>query len=241
MPNKAKVLFFDIESSNLAANFGYMLAFGWKWQHENHPKVVSISQFPRFRKDCTDDLEVVKTAYRLIESADVIVAHYGQRFDVPFINTRLLYHKLPFLPNVPLIDTWRISRDKLRLNSNRLGSVANLLLGKSEKTQLSGPEWIRAAAGHEPSIKYVADHCKHDVLELEKVYNKIKGLCGTHPNVSLVANAGGEQCPICGSRSLQKRGIRIAKARKFQRLHCQSCGHWGSGVAISLDNPVEVR
>ncbi len=223
-----KIILWDIEATNLKADFGYMLSFGYKELGEKEAHVVSIADFPRFKTDPTNDKDVVRAAVRILESADMWVTWYGKRFDVPYVNSRMLLHGMKPLPPVPHVDGWFISKFKLKLHNNRLAS-ASYFLGLEEKTPLNGPIWIRASAGHKPSIKYVNKHCKQDVIVLQQVYEKLRPLMTTHPNLTLIS-AGEAQCGTCGSASkLQKRGFYMALSRRYQRYHCQTCGGWSHG------------
>jgi predicted RNA-binding Zn-ribbon protein involved in translation (DUF1610 family) len=139
----------------------------------------------------------------------------------------LLYHNLAPLAPVPHVDGWAIARYKMKLNSNRLATVSDFF-GLPDKTKLSGEIWMKASAGDKSSLKHIIKHCEKDVLLLDKVYNKIRSLTTTHPNVNLVDEKD-KACPICGSKKLQKRGFSIARTRTKQRYHCKNCGGWSSG------------
>lgn len=225
----AKICFFDIESSNLSANFGFMLSFGWKFQGEKTAKVISIADYPLYERDPTNDKELVKDAAEIISQADVVVGHFACYFDIPFINTRLLYHKLKPMPEVPLVDTWRICRGKLKLNSNRLDTISKFLEVKYEKTPVTGNHWVKAMAGNKKSLKYIIQHNKYDVLVLEEVYNRIRILWPNHPNVNIVTGKK-DACPVCGVEGkLHSRGQTISKVTTTARYQCQACGTWSKG------------
>lgn len=164
------------------------------------------------------------------------VTHYGTRFDVPMLNTRLLNHGLKPMPPMPHVDTWRVAKYRLKLHSNRLASVS-AIFGLEDKTRLNGPIWVNAAAGHRPSINYVVNHCVQDVYVLEQAYNKIRCLAQNHPNLNLVEPKE-RGCPRCGAPSLQARGYNIAITRKSQRFQCTACGGWTS---IPMRNAKEVK
>lgn len=220
-----KVLFYDIETSNLAANFGFMLCLSYKWEGQSKVHTISIRQSPTFKEDSTNDLYILEAFRPIAEEADVIVGHYATRFDYPYLQTRCLFHNIPFLPtDMKHIDTWRVARNRLRLNSNRLASLAEHL-DAGEKTKLDGRVWVKAMAGHVPSLKYIEQHCVADVLVLEGVYHKIKALrtTATGPKISVSGN-----CPSCGSGDLHSRGkVRTVK-RVMWRRSCNNCGHWYS-------------
>jgi uncharacterized protein YprB with RNaseH-like and TPR domain len=227
MSQKAKVLILDIECTNLSSNFGYVLCVGYKKLDDPKTHIISITDYPEFSKNPTNDYYVIRDAAKVLSEADMWVGHYSSRFDIPYIQSRLLYHNLPLLPNVQHVDTWRIARYKMKLNSNRLASITGFF-GFEEKTPLTGPIWVRAAAGHKPSIKYVEGHCKQDVIVLEQVYKKIRPLCSTHPSVALMdGEAFG--CPNCGNTKVQKRGTYLSRLHRFQRFYCPKCGTWSRG------------
>lgn len=222
---KPKIIGWDLEATNLTANFGYILCFGYKVFGEGKPRIISITDFPLFKKDCTNDREVVKAAAEILSTADAWCTWYGKGFDVPLLNSRLIFHGMKPLPPVPHIDGWWIARFKMRLNSNRLATVS-AFLEVSEKTPLTGPKWIRAAAGHKPSIKYVTEHCAQDVVVLEEVYTRIRPLCSGHPNMALIVRDP-DACPVCAvSGKMQKRGFSVTPTTINQRYQCQSCGAW---------------
>lgn len=238
---KPKIVLFDIEASNLSANFGYMLCASYKYLDRDKIHTIKISDYPLFKRDCTNDYEVAKRIGEVLTDADGWIGHYSRKYDEPFINTRLIYHGLPILPSMGQahIDTWRICRYKLKLNSNRLASAA-AFFGLEEKTALSGPIWIKAQAGHKPSLKYVYEHCRQDVLVLEQVYKKIKAIETTsHFNVALAAvgkyGKVGMVCPRCATEGqLQSRGWRYAKVQRTKRYWCKACGAWSNGKAETI-------
>lgn len=232
------IVLFDIESTNLKADFGYMLCFGWKNLGDKKTNCVSIDQSTEFHKDPTNDKYVTKIAYDVLSKADMIISWNGIRFDVPFINTRMLVH-MPgtYLPSIPHFDGLPISRHYLRLHSNRLASVA-MFLGTANKTPLDGPTWTRASAGHKPSLRYVVEHCRRDVEVLEQVYMRLRPFAQKHPNLSLMDYGPSDKliknevpiiCPVCGDSKLTKRGERKTRQCSYQRYLCSSCGHWSKG------------
>lgn len=223
----AKVLLWDLESSSLNGDFGAILCFGYKWLGERQAHVLSVADFPRFHQDPSDDRELVRAAYDILESADLWVTWYGKRFDVPLMATRLLDHrealKRHILPPMPHVDGWEIARYRMKLHSNRLASVSTFL-DVEEKTPIRPRVWRRALSGHRPSLQYVIDHCEQDCVVLEDVYQIIRPLLTTHPSVAVMDGRAG--CPVCGHDQLKKRGTQVALTRRYQRFQCRNCGTW---------------
>ena len=229
-----RILAWDLECSNLSADFGIILTAGSKTVGEGKPEVLNIL-------DYTTDGDLIRAEKRLLKdvskkllTADVWLTHYGTWFDIPFINTRLLYHRLPILPpNFAHIDTWKVSRNRLKLRNNRLATISDFLKTNDSKNAIKPEQWIRALGGHAPSMAYIVDHCRRDVLVLEESYNLLRPLVLDHPNKNLVDGRGG--CSKCGSLRMQKRGTHLTRTRRYQRFQCQNCGGWSRGV-----KPLEV-
>ena len=233
--NEPKILLFDIEATNLAANFGFILCICYKWLGEKRVHTISIRDFPRYTRDKTSDRDVVTAFARIYQQADIVVGHYSTKFDTPYINARLLYHGRKPLPTVRHIDTWRVSKDRLRLNSNRLAAVAEFFdLG--DKSPVLGPQWIKAMAGEASALKYVEKHCRIDIEVLEKAYLKIRGLMPQHPNGNLVRGIK-KACPTCGSTHLTRRGYLLSYTSRKPRFVCPN-GHWSHGNPEKLKDVV---
>lgn len=236
-----KILFWDIEATNLNADFGYVLCVSMK-EPGRPTKTYSITDYTLFKEDCTNDRHVVLDAARELSTADIWVTWYGKRFDVPYIQTRLLGHGYSPMPFTTHIDGWETARKGLRLHSNRLASVLSFL-ELADKTPLNGKIWTRAAAGYHDAIEYVITHCERDVEALEEAYEKLKPYVRYHPNMA-VANdlplpdgAGTLHtyiCPRCDTQGqMQKRGVQINRAGAAQRYLCKACGGWSAGPARS--------
>lgn len=228
LPTKQPIYLWDLECTNLNADFGYILCAGIKELGKGTVKTFSVADYPAYSKDPTNDKDLVKDVRDYLATAGAWITWYGQGFDQPFLNSRLTYHRLTPLPPVPHIDGWRIAREKLKLHSNRLASVSSFLQ-IIEKTPLNGPIWIKASAGDPAALKYVIKHCKQDVLVLEEAFENIRQLATSGPNVAIISGTGVGSCPRCGANKLQSRGFRITVSQQYKRFQCQGCGAWSHG------------
>ncbi len=229
-----KILFFDIEASNLDADFGKTICFGYKFKGQKYPNSISVLDDPNFLKNNKfNDFYVLKMCSEVFSKADVVCSWYGKRFDVPFLNTRLLFNKLPPLPPIIHIDGWEIARYGLKFHSNRLESVSSFL-NIEEKTKLRPEIWSDAISGHKDSIKYIIEHCLQDVVVLEQAYEKIKPYSMRHPNLSILFSKRGS-CRVCGSKKLTFQGYRYTLHSKYRRMKCTNCYSWQQN---SIENKV---
>ena len=227
-----RLLAFDIEASGLNADFGIVICVGFQEVGTNRTQVMSLLDYDEKDPIKAERLLLKDVRERLLD-CDAWIAHFGKYYDVVFVNTRLLYHRLPTLPtNFPLIDTWRTAKNAMKLRNNRLITIQEFLGTRNEKNAILPEQWIRAMAGQPRAIKYIIDHCKRDIEVLVEVYLRLRPLIVDHPNHNLIKKDGG--CPTCGSMKLQKRGQQLAKTMAFQRFQCQACGAWSkSRKAVS--------
>ena len=228
-----RVLLFDIETTDLDADFGNMIAFGYRWLGEKKAHVLSLLDFAEVCKSCrrvdaVDDRPLVRAARTILSQADMWITWYGKLFDHRYLNTRGIDARFPPLPPIAHVDLYWTARSHLKLSSNRLASVQDFLRLKTKKTAVSKRMWRRAQAGHVPSIHYVVRHCAHDVNCLGEAYMILRPFVRQHPRLNQ-----GTGCRVCGATQLIKQGVRVTVMKGPQiRLQCRTCGHWEQRTAL---------
>jgi uncharacterized protein YprB with RNaseH-like and TPR domain len=216
--SEPRILCWDIETTNLNASFGTVLAIAYKWV--GHPKVYipTILDFNE-KGHMLNDKPLIKAFLEVYCTADYTVAHYGKRFDRPFVNTKCLKHGLGPMPNIPLLDTCDVAWKNFKLHSNRLAAWLEYLGCEHEKMPMRADDWLHAAHGCKKAIKARAEK---DVLGLEEVFLAMRPWMRDEPIRSECTTA----CISCGGTNLQRRGTYRTVANVFTRLQCQSCGKW---------------
>lgn len=167
--------FIDIETTGLAADFGFILGACIKPSGSKKILEFRIDSYPDYRKDLCDDHRLVMDIKEAMSQFDVLIHFNGNDFDMPFIDTRLAIWGEKRSPLVHDIDLLPIVRKKLRLHSRRLDAVATALQVKHEKTKLDPMVWQRASHGSTKDLDYIMEHCRMDVVVLEEVFVKLKG------------------------------------------------------------------
>lgn len=219
-----KLISWDLETSALNADYGVILCAGFKTVGEGKARVISVEDY-KGKDLIAREKHLVKDLFEVLVNADCWLTWFGTYFDIPYLNSRLLYHRLPTLPaNFPHVDGWKTSRNRLKLRNNRLKTVQEFLGTDTEKDAVLGPMWIKAVAGDSKALKYVIEHCRKDVKALEEAYLLLRPLILDHPNKGLMDGRGG--CAVCGGTKVQRRGFHVTRTRKYRRLHCQECGAW---------------
>jgi uncharacterized protein YprB with RNaseH-like and TPR domain len=165
-----KMATIDGEMTNLDANFGRVLCFCIK---PLDGRVITLKEGQYKKRFPGDDKSLVEAIAQKLEKFDLWIGWYTQRFDIPFIQTRLVINGSPPLQKRFHIDLWFQSRYKLKLHSNRLEAVADSLDVPHKKTKLLPDIWRRAQAGDKTALDYIVKHCQEDVRTLEDVYNRL--------------------------------------------------------------------
>lgn len=251
MQRKSKILLFDIETSpNLGYCWGkweqniidfkenwYILTFSYKWLGEKKTHVLSLPDFPTYKGNRENDVELVAELWKLFDEADVIIAHNGDSFDIKKANSRFVQHGMTPPTPYKTIDTKKVAKAYFRFDSNKLDDLGQYL-GLGRKLDTGGFElWLGCMAGEKKSWDLMCKYNKQDVVLLERVYLALRPWMTNHPNANLT-NETTCNCPICGSANVQKRGFAITRVSKRQRLQCLDCGGWSQGQSVKLGDVV---
>jgi hypothetical protein len=239
-----RIAFFDIENApslgyyydpwkegNIVATVEpwFMLSFAWMEYGSKTVHCKAICDYPNYKNDKKNDEHLVRDLHKLFDTYDILIAHNGDRFDKRKANARFL--GLGLTPPSPYktIDTLKISRRVFMLESNKLSSLGEFL-GLGGKTPTTGWDtWQGCINGDPKAWALMKRYNKRDVALLAQIYDKLKPWAPNHPDLRAYTGDGG--CPTCQSPDVQHRGFNVAKTKRTQRMHCQSCGTWFSGKA----------
>jgi hypothetical protein len=242
----AKILIFDLETSPLRAyvwrrwkqnvslsqtiSEWFMLSWSAKWLGST--EVMSDVLTGREVLE-EDDNRIVSKLWRLIDEADIIVAHNGDSFDVPKMNSRFILNGLKPPRHYLTIDTKRVSAKQFGFSSNKLDALA-MYFGIPVKLDTDFELWANCMKGDDLSLRYMQKYNEHDVEILEDVYLRLRPWVKNHPNVSLYNNDAIEQCHVCGSTNLVQEGYYHTIVGKYETFRCK-CGALSKGRKSILD------
>jgi len=130
------------------------------------------------RKNCLDfDKRVLKELVKELKTCNMIVGHYSNYFDIPFIRSRCNILKIPFIKrsdNIRFMDTWLISKNTLKLSRNSLDNVGDAVGVKIKKTKVKYLMWKLSLYGYKPALKYILHHNINDVGITFGIWKKIE-------------------------------------------------------------------
>ena len=128
-----KILVFDIETSfmenytwgtfkqdiaiNQIKNDWNMICWSAKWLFSDEVIHDRLTGKESRRKD---DKRITKSLWKLLDEADIVIAHNGDAFDIKKANARFLYHDLELPSPYRSIDTLKIARRNFKITSNKL-------------------------------------------------------------------------------------------------------------------------
>jgi len=234
---KQNILLYDIETSpNISYTWGkyeqdviafkqewQLLSFAFKWIGKAETRVVTRADF----KDSTDK-SLVKALWVVLNTADIVVAHNGRKFDNKKANAKFIEHGLKTVNKYQVVDTLEVARAKFGFNSNKLDDLGNLLkVGRKQKTE-GFDLWLRCMAGDKKAFARMASYNKQDVKLLERVYLKLRPWMDRHPNMNIV-NGTTDACPNCGKHALHSNGAKRTLSGIYNRYVCIACGASSKG------------
>jgi DNA polymerase elongation subunit (family B) len=230
-PITAKIWRLDAQyvSTNQIIEDSHLLSYAAKFLNEK--KIFYNDQ--KNIKDKTDDKKLLLELKELLNEADVVVAHNGKAFDIPFILGRMFLKNIDPPSHFEQIDTYRLLKSKFALTSNKLEYVAKYFkLEKYKHKKFSGIElWLECLKDNKKAFKELKKYNIQDVIILEKIYLMLRKFIDSKLYVE-----DENQCPHCLSKNtLQKNGIRYTKYNVYQRYICTKCFGWSRGK-IALNN-----
>ncbi len=250
----AKILLLDIETapleayvwgmwkqniylSQLISNW-YILTWAAKWIYDS--KVLSDKLTPEEALD-EDDERVCQSLWKLLDEADIVIAHNGDKYDLSRIRSRFLVHDMLPPSFYKQIDTLKIARKEFDFPRNDLNSLAAVFEfeGKSNTTfEL----WSRCKSGDSEALREMEKYNIQDIFVLEDVYLKIRPWIKGHPNLDLYIDSPKASCPHCGNTAIKSEsGFVYTQAVRYVMFRCVGCGAISRGKkGIKYNNKKQI-
>lgn len=210
-----KRLFFDIET-------GYYILKIRTWQlknfnkYYNHDDIVREKEIICISYKWQGDDEVhtldwrmgekkmLRSFVKIMGEADEIIGHNGDRFDLPFIRTRCLYHGILIFPRYRTLDTLKKSRNNFLFASNKLDYLGKFM-GIGGKEDHEGFDmWKKIVEeDDEQALANMISYCERDVIVLEDVYFVLSPFIDHNNNFAVLRGGEKWHCPECASKKVK--------------------------------------
>jgi len=237
-----KVLIFDIETSPLQAyvfqksvwkgNVGsdqvisewFMLTWSAKWLFGDQ---IMTDRLTGKEAKNEDDSRIVKSLWKLFDESDIVIAHNGDSFDVPNMNTRFVVNGLTPPSPYQTIDTKVVAKKQFGFTHNSLNGLAKFF-GLPEKKETDFELWKKCVEGDEKALAYMQEYNIGDVETLEELYVILRPWIKGHPNLGLYVESTEPVCPNCGSSEVEmlENKFSYTLVAKYPLFRCK-CGAYG--------------
>ena len=193
-----------------------IICISYKWQHEDSPNTITWHN--------QNDKTLVKQFVKIMNQADEIIAHNGDRFDIPWLRTRALYHGIKSVPRGRTLDTLKKARGNFKLPSNRLNDIGRYY-GLGEKVKTPDGMWQNVCFGDGSMMPEMIKYCEQDVMLLERVYLHMQNLVPNNTHVGVIQGQPKWSCPNCGSQQVVRNGTDTTRSgQQKQKMRCRGCG-----------------
>ena len=230
-----RILLFDIETSlmkvfvwglykqriphNNIIDDWYVLSWSAKWLYDDN--IISDIVTPKESKK-GDDKRVLKSMHTLLDKADIVIAHNGDRFDLRKLNWRFINNDMEPPTPYKSIDTLKVARREFAAPSYKLDFLTkNFDVHTKLKTDFQ--LWVDCMAGDKARLDEMQRYNKQDVAALEDVYLILRPYIKNHPNLGVLMD-NGDVCSTCGENDIDETdAVYFTTASKFLVYKCNSC------------------
>ena len=229
-----KILLFDVETSFYhfvgwgtykqyiqhyqITEHQYIISWAAKWLYDEN--VQSDVVTPEESKN-RDDKRILKSIHKLLDEADIVVGHNGDRFDLRKLRWRFISQGMAPPSPFKIIDTLKVARREFFAPSYKQDFLTKYFKLEN-KIQTDFQLWVDCEAGIPEKLEEMVEYNRHDVMGLEELYLKIRPYIHNHPNLGVLMED--DICPTCGSKHLQETSsVYLTSANKFPVYKCEKC------------------
>lgn len=214
----------------------FPIGVGYKWYDEDEVHYLSLEKYKGYKpcikrykdgsfKFTPPNLKpMMKDAWELLNTADVVVGWNSKAFDIKKLNDWFV--KLGMPPYMPIaqVDVMQEKKKITSSNSNKLDDTSEAW-GTGRKQQHEGWDlWIKCCEGDAKALADMESYCKQDVLITEKNYDYLKPWIKSHPKLN-VLDERPELCPKgCGGKIIAGVKYTATATNKYQYGRCNNCG-----------------
>ncbi len=197
----------------------FVLSWAAKWLYDENVISDIVTPSESLKRD---DKRIMESIWKLLNKADIVVAHNGDRFDIRKINARFIDNDIkPPLP-FKTVDTLKVARREFAFVSNKQDYLTKHFK-LEQKLSTNFQLWVDCIHGDQEQLNKMEEYNRHDVMGLEEVYLKLRPYMKNHPNLGVLMEM--DVCPNCGCEHLdQTDSVYFTSVNQFPVFRCQGCG-----------------
>jgi len=183
-----------------------------------------------YKPGIIDDRKLIAEVWKVLDEADIVIAHNGDAFDIKKIFARFAYYGLKPPSPFKTIDTLKAARRRFKFDRNNLDELGKYFQVGRKKETTGLKLWLNCMKGDMQAWARMKRYNVGDVTLLKRVYLRLRPYIDNHPSLNLIDRIKNEQrCPSCKGTRIQRQGWRMSAHGRYPRLQCQDCGSWCAG------------
>ena len=181
----------------------------------------------------------MREVWSWVDEADILIGHNMAAFDSKHLMSGWAEMGLPAPSPFKVIDTLKIARGSLNMESNTLDSLAKRLgvEAKSDKYDVRVAQ--AAVAGDKDAQARIEGYNRGDIVASEALFDRLRPYARNIPHLGMWTDDE-LACPSCGSTMTATGKTVHANVQRYEHLHCPNCGAHARGTA-RLKNPTRTR
>jgi hypothetical protein len=157
---------------NMVQRDWFVLSWTAKWLHDD--KVMYKDQRTKKGKALTNDKQLLKPLWKLMDEADIVLGQNSTAFDLKKLNAKFLENDLGVPSEFKKIDTFRLAKKHFSFTSNKLEYMSkkfNKVYKKQDHEEFSGFRlWDECLKGNLKAWKSMERYNNFDVLATEELF-----------------------------------------------------------------------
>ena len=196
----------------------YTISWAAKWLYDTHVHSDIVTPAEALNRD---DSRILKSIWKLLDEAEIVIGHNVERFDLRKLNWRFISNNMPPPSPYKTVDTLKYTRKEFFAPSYKQDFLTKYF--KLEKKLDTNFElWQKCEVGDKTSLDKMLEYNKFDVMGLEQVYLKVRPYIKNHPNLGVLLDE--DVCPNCASYDLEDiNRVYFTTANKFPVYRCGNC------------------
>lgn len=207
-----------------------------KWY--DRPEIIQLAEWDQGGRK-----KFLREIHRLIAQADILVGHYIDGADIPWIKHDLhVEANLPVLPPFKTVDTLKVIRKEFGQGApfKALEAFCNIV-GLPSKTDFYDRHAMeRAVAGSAEDRERLVPYCAGDVVATQGLYDWLRPHIRNHPALFVAGQDKLTTCNRCGSDTEPTPRRYVANVLTYSMRKCKACEGY-SRISIEPERMSIVR
>ena len=181
----------------------------------------------------------MRRVWEWVDEADILIGHNMAAFDSKHLMSGWAEMGLPAPSPFKVIDTLKIARGSLNMESNTLDSLAKRLGVESKSDKYDVRVAQAAVAGDREAQARIEDYNRGDIVASEALFDRLRPYAKGVPHLGMWTDDE-LACPSCGHTMTATGKTVHANVQRYEHLTCPNCGSHARGTT-TLKNPTRTR